>query len=227
MSEGSSGGFFEETPDWFLPGLGAVGGVLDGLLGGKGNRLAMDLLGKGLGTVDYGLEQIPGMRDRTLGEIDAANIILDGIEPAVLEGIDESGRIRIAQQIRQSQQDREAQQQRMATAGLDSTTVAPAMDRSFDYGRAQQVANVSAQYAGMRSGAIAQARGMAAQGRMARAGATERYHDRSLGLLSQKANMYYGTQVAPDDGAFGSIAASIGDGIHTNALLDYLRNKKD
>ena len=222
---GGGGSFFGGGMDWLLPGLGFAGGALDSLFGGDDRRLQMELLGKGTGTLDYALGRIPGFRDDVLQDIDAANMMLDDIEPSVLEGIDEAGRIRIAQQIMRDQQEADMEDQRLAAAGLDATTVAPGVARGRQYGQSQTTANVAAEFQGLRANALMQARGMAAEGRFRRAGAQERFADRSLGLMRDKAQMYFGTQTAPEGPGFGAIGASIGEGILTSQLLRYLRSQ--
>jgi hypothetical protein len=208
--------------------MSAGGSFLGGLFGSsaakKARRQQMRLLAQAQGQLDLGLEALPGMQEDYLSEVDEANLLLAGIEPAVLQGFDESQRVRIAQQMRQSQSEREMQQQRLATAGMDTTTVAPSMQRGMALGQAQQAAGIGAQYASARGSAQSAARAAQAQGQMARAQGLQYYDQMEIGLRQNKAQQYYGTQVAPDTTGrdIGSIGAGIADSFLNYALMSQL-----
>ena len=209
-------------------GMSAGSSLLGGLFGSsaakKQRRQQMRLLKQAQGQLDLGLQAIPGMQEDYLNEVDQANLMLAGIEPAVLQGFDESQRVRIAQQMRQSEGEREMQQQRLATAGLDTTTVAPSMQRGMALGQAQQAAGIGAQYASARGSAQSAARAAQAQGQMARAQGLQYYDQMEIGLRQNKAQQYYGTQVAPDTTGrdIGSIGAGIADSFLNYALMSQL-----
>lgn len=208
--------------------LSAGSSLLGGLFGSsaakKARRQQMALLAQAQGQLNLGLEAIPGMQNDYLNEVDQANLLLAGIEPAVLQGFDESQRVRIAQQMRQSQGEREMQQQRLATAGMDTTTVAPSMQRGMALGQAQQAAGIGAQYASARGSAQSAARAAQAQGQMARAQGLQYYDQMEIGLRQNKAQQYFGTQVAPDTTGrdIGSIGAGIADSFLNYALMSQL-----
>ncbi len=202
--------------------IGAGTSLLGGLFGSsaakKARRQQMALLAQAQGQLSTALDEIPGMQEDYLNEVDQANLLLAGIEPAVLQGFDEAQRVRIAQQMRQSQGEREMQQQRLATAGLDTTTVAPSMSRGQAMGQSQQAAGIAAQFAAARGSAQASARQARAQGQMARAQGMQFYDQMQVGLRQGKSQQYYGTQIAPD--TTGQDIGSIGAGI-ADSLLNY------
>ena len=205
-------------------GSSLLGGLFGSSAAKKQRKQQMALLAKAQGQLDLGLQALPGMQEDYLGEVDQANLLLAGIEPAVLQGFDESQRVRIAQQMRQSQGDREMQQQRLATAGMDTTTVAPSMQRGMAMGQAQQAAGIGAQYASARGSAQSAARAAQAQGQMARAQGLQYYDQMEIGLRQNKASQYYGTQIAPDTTGrdIGSIGAGIADSFLNYALMSQL-----
>lgn len=202
--------------------IGAGTSLLGGLFGSsaakKARRQQMALLAQAQGQLSTALDEIPGMQEDYLNEVDQANLLLAGIEPAVLQGFDEAQRVRIAQQMRQSQGEREMQQQRLATAGLDTTTVAPSMSRGQAMGQSQQAAGIAAQFAAARGSAQASARQARAQGQMARAQGLQFYDQMQVGLRQGKSQQYYGTQVAPD--TTGADIGAMGAGI-SEMLLNY------
>lgn len=208
--------------------IGVGTSLLGGLFGSSGAKKAlrqqMALLAQGQGQLSTALDEIPGMQEDYLNEVDQANLLLAGIEPAVLQGFDEAQRVRIAQQMRQSQGEREMQQQRLATAGLDTTTVAPSMSRGQAMGQSQQAAGIAAQFAAARGSAQASARQARAQGQMARAQGMQFYDQMQVGLRQNKAQQYYGTQVAPDTTGrdIGSIGANIADSLLNYSLQQQL-----
>lgn len=202
--------------------IGAGTSLLGGLFGSsaakKARKQQMALLAQAQGQLSTAIDEIPGMRDRYLSEVDEANMLLAGVEPALLQGFDEAQRVRIAQQMRQSQAERQMQQQRLATAGLDTTTVAPSMSRGQAMGQSQQAAGIAAQFAAARGQAQASARQARAQGQMARAQGLQFYDQMQANLRGQKSQQYYGTQVAPD--TTGADIGAIGAGI-SEMLLNY------
>ena len=208
--------------------IGAGTSLLGGLFGSsaakKARRQQMALLAQAQGQLSTALDEIPGMQEDYLNEVDQANLLLAGIEPAVLQGFDEAQRVRIAQQMRQSQGEREMQQQRLATAGLDTTTVAPSMSRGQAMGQSQQAAGIASQFAAARGSAQASARQARAQGQMARAQGLQYYDQMEIGLRQNKAQQYYGTQIAPDNTgqAIGQIGAGIADTMLNYALAQNL-----
>lgn len=202
--------------------IGAGTSLLGGLFGSsaakKARKQQMALLAQAQGQLSTAIDEIPGMRDRYLSEVDQANMLLAGVEPAILQGFDEAQRVRIAQQMRQSQAERQMQQQRLATAGLDTTTVAPNVSRGQAMGQSQQAAQIASQFAAARGSAQAQARQARAQGQMMRAQGLQFYDQMQANLRGQKSQQYYGTQVAPD--TTGADIGAIGAGI-SEMLLNY------
>ncbi len=197
--------------------------LLGGLLGGGGSGEQRRLLGEATGGLDWWARQTGQVKGDALNDVDAANMILAGIEPAVLQGFDESSRVRLAQQMLRDRQEADMMDQRLASAGLDSTTVAPGVQRGRSFQQAQNTANIAAQYAMGRGQAIASARGMQAQGMMNRANIHGQYLDRQLGLQQQKSNILAGTQIVDNTAAnIGALGASISDSILNSELLGML-----
>jgi len=205
-------------------GTSLIGGLFGRSAAKKQRRQQMRLLAQAQGQLSTAIDEIPGMRDRYLSEVDEANMLLAGVEPALLQGFDEAQRVRIAQQMRQSQAERQMQQQRLATAGLDTTTVAPSMSRGQAMGQSQQAAGIAGQFAAARGQAQASARQARAQGQMARAQGLQFYDQMQANLRGQKSQQYYGTQVAPDTTGrdIGSIGAGIADSVLNYALMSQL-----
>lgn len=211
-------------PSWITMGLGAVSG-LGGLFGGGSNSEQRGYIGKGLGTYDSGLGALQRGQERTLEALEEANMVLAGIEPAVLAGMDEQLRVRVAQQVMTDRQNFEAQQQRLASAGLDSTTVAPSMQRGQAFGQSQQTANTAAAFAGQRASAIAGARTNYAQGLARNADVQMQFAGMRNNLIQNKANAYMGIQVEPrnDAAAIGALGGNITNAMYTQFMLESLR----
>ena len=135
-------------PSWLT--LGSIGSsLLGGLFGGGSSSEQREFIGEGFGTYDAAMESLNRSQGLTRESLEEANMVLASVEPAVLAGMDEQLRVRVAQQVMTDRQNYEAQQQRLASAGLDSTTVAPGMQRGQAWGQSQQTANTAAAFAVM------------------------------------------------------------------------------
>lgn len=207
-----------------LVGTSIIGGILGEHNQRKAARQQWELLGKATGTLDDAYGRLGEDEENILSEVDAANLVLASIEPAVLAGMDEQLRIRVAQQVRSDQQAAQAQQQRLAQGGLDATTVAPALQRGQQYAQSDQTSNIAANFAGQRAGLLAGARTQHAQGLMGRASVMDAFSQRRMGLSEQKAGMYFNTQIQPSNtGAqIGALGGSISNALFTNELLGLL-----
>lgn len=211
-------------PSWLT--AGAIGSsLLGGLFGGGSNAEQRKYIGQGLGTYDAALESLFANQGQTLEALEAANSVLASVEPAVLAGMDEQLRVRVAQQVMTDRQNFEAQQQRLASAGLDSTTVAPGMQRGQAWGQSQQTANTAAAFAGQRASALAGARTNYAQGLAQNAQVLQNFAQMRNNTIQNKANAYLGIQVQPRDdaGAIGALGGSITNALYTQYLLEGLR----
>lgn len=91
-------------------------------------------------------------------------------------------------------------------------------------GQSQQAAGIAAQFAAARGSAQASARQARAQGQMARAQGMQFYDQMQVGLRQNKAQQYFGTQVAPDTTGqdIGSIGAGIADSLLNYSLMSQL-----
>ena len=91
-------------------------------------------------------------------------------------------------------------------------------------GQSQQAAGIASQFAAARGSAQASARQARAQGQMARAQGLQYYDQMEIGLRQNKAQQYYGTQIAPDNTgqAIGQIGAGIADTMLNYALAQNL-----
>ena len=199
--------------------LGAASSIAGGLLGGadarEAQRLNQQNFENGLNDFSGAFGAINDAETGALQDIDFANEILASVEPAVLAGMDEQLRIRVAQQVRQNQEQMAMQQQRAAAAGLDASTVGAGLQRSQAFGQAQQLGALSAGFAGQRAGALASARGSLAQGFMNRAGTVANFGAQRANVFGQRANYRAGFQFeAPNTGAaIGQIGGMIGNAI--------------
>lgn len=199
--------------------IGAASSLVGGLVGGSDAREAerrnIEQMNLGLGDFEAGFGALDDAEFGALTDLDYANDILAGIEPAVLNGLDEQLRVRVAQQVRQNQQQQMDTQARLASAGLDVSTVGAGLQRSQAFGQAQEVGALSAAFAGQRASAIGDARRGVAQGYGNRANLQASFGSQRANLFAQQANFRGGYQFeAPNTGALiGQIGGMIGNGI--------------
>lgn len=215
----------------FLAGLGVASSIAGGIIGGKDARDAerknTALMREGQGLFGDARGALDDAEFGALADIDAANEILAGIEPDILEGLDDQLRVRVAQQMMRQQQAQAQMQQRAASMGLDSTTVGAGLQRSQAYGQAQDMGQLAAGFASQRANAMMQARTAHAQGLMNRASTVGQFGAQRAGMFAQEAGFLSGYQFqAPNTGAaLGSIGgmlanAGFSDGMFGQSLGD-------
>ena len=140
---------------------------------------------------------------RSLADVDAANEILAGVEPAVLNALDEQQRVMIGRQIMDNRIRQSQMEARLASSGLDATTAGAGMQRSLRFGEAQQIGQLGASMAGQRANAIAGARGNLAQGMMNRGQMQASFGSQRAGVYQNEAGFVGGIQVQPGNSAEG------------------------
>lgn len=214
-------------------GWGAVAGIASSVIGGAlGSRDGRKAAREQRAYINAGLNQFGDARDaltssynQALAGIDEANMVLAGIEPAILAGMDEQLRVAFANQLIRQEQDDSALRSQMASAGLDSTTAMAGVQRTQRLGQGQALGNVSAQFAGQRAGMLASARGNYAQGLMNRAGAISNYGSAMANTRMAQANFLGGIQVQPaNTGAgIGAIGGQISNALFQQELMGLLQ----
>lgn len=210
-------------------GVSLAGGLLGGSDARDAERRNLQNMQDGLGDFDAGQGALNDAESAALTDLDYANDILAGIEPAVLNGMDEQLRVRVAQQVRQNQQQQMDTQARLAGAGLDVSTVGAGLQRSQAFGQAQQVGQLSAAFAGQRSNAIAGARQGVAQGYSNRANLQAGFGQQRASLYGQQANYRAGFQFegANTGAMIGQIGGMFGNAIDSfgseNRESDYIK----
>lgn len=211
---------------------GAIASIGTSVLGGVlGQRDADAAFDQQMGFINEARSQFGEARnsfqlahDGALSSIDEANMLLAGIEPAVLAGMDEQLRVAFANQLIQQEQDQAQLRSQMASAGLDATTAMQGVQRSQRFGQAQALGNVGASFAGQRAGMIANARQGVAQGYMNRANAIQNFGSQMANTYMGEAGLLAGIQVQPANtgAAVGQIGAGISNALFQESLLDLL-----
>ena len=202
--------------------IGGVSAVAGGIIGGRDAREAerqqREFLRQAREQLGFARGEVDEAEGLAIQDIDEANVILADVEPAILEGLDEQLRIRVAQQVLRQEQERARTQRQLASAGLDATTVMPQVQRQQNLGQADAVGALTAQFAGMRSQAIAGARQAQAQGLMNRAATRGQYAGMQANLYGQESALLGSVQYQPaNTGAMiGQIGGAIG-----NAFTNY------
>lgn len=155
-----------------------------------------------------------------LSDIDAANLLLEGLDEEMLAGLDESQRIAISQSLLDQEGDRQAQEQRLAAAGLDSSTVGAGLQRSQRYGQAQQIGQIGASFAGQRSNALFSARNAQAGGLFNRAQALTGFGMARAASFQDEAGLVANTRIEGSGigQAIGQIGGSISNALYNNEL---------
>lgn len=189
-----------------VAGLGALFGD-DGRNAERENRLAFD---NGQDRFDDAIAEFDRAEDLSLSDLDAADLILAGIEPAILEGLDETARIRVAQRIQFNEQENARTNSRLAASGLDSTTVGAQVQRTQARGQADATGSLAANFALARGQVIGQARNAQAANLSQRVGVRSNFASQRAGIISQQAQAFHNREfVAPNTGAaIGNIAGS-------------------
>lgn len=204
--------------------FGAIAGAIgigSSLIGGsrqrRDNRRAereqRRFIGRAVGAVREGRDLIGETRDLALSEIDAANFILADIEPALLEGIDDQLRVRVAQQVRQQAEEDARLNRNLAVSGLDASTIAGGVQRRQQFAQADAVGALGANFAGLRAQAIADSRRGVAGGLLNRANTIGQFGLAQADTFRQQASILGNVQIqAPNTGQqigqFGGLLAS-------------------
>lgn len=192
-------------------GTALVGSLVGGSDGRDARRLQESYINGGRALYGDARDVIREQGDLALSDAEAAELILAGIEPAVLEGLDEQLRIRVAQRVLQNEQEAERTNARLAAAGLDATTVAPQVQRTQARAQGDSIGSLAASFAGQRAGAVANARAAHAQGLYQTAGLRTNLAAQEANLFAQEAGMLAGVQVQPANtgAAIGQIGSMI------------------
>lgn len=210
-------------------GLGIGSSLLGGGLGSRDARKAQrkqeSLINEARGLFGQQRSTLQGAQEAALLSIDEANMILAGIEPAVLSGMDEQLRVAFANQLIQQEQDQARLQSQLASSGLDMSTAGVGVQRGLRFGQAQQLGNVGAAFAGQRAGMIASARGGLAAGLNNRAQTLGMFGSQIAGSYGQEANFLGGIQVQPaNTGAgIGALGGQISNMLFQQELLGLLQ----
>lgn len=213
-----------------LSAIGAGTSLLGGILGGHeandAEREQRGYINQGLGEFDNALGALGDAEGLALQDIDAANLLLAGVEDDVLAALDEPLRVRIGQQVLQDQADHEALQARLATAGLDSSTAGAGIQRGQRLAQAQSIGSLSASFGGARANAIASARGAQAGGLFNRAQTLASFGSQRAGIHQNKASFLGSIGVQPSNigASIGQLGGSLTSLGLNSALLDTLSN---
>lgn len=179
---------------------------------------------EGRGLYGQSRDELTRTEGLALADIDAANLLLAGLDEEMLAGLDESQRIAISQSFLDQEADRQATEARLASAGLDATTAGASVQRGQRYGQAQQLGQMSAAFAGQRSNALFSARNAQAGGLFNRAQALTGFGMARASSFQDEGNLVANTQVVGSGigAAVGSIGGSISNALYNEELSKLL-----
>lgn len=183
----------------------AVGSIASGVAGAlfddsdEAERQQRALWDEARGLYGDALDANDAAELASLQDLDMANEVLAGIEPAILAGLDDQLRVMVAQRVRENEAQDAELRSRMASAGLDATTAMAGVQRTQRLGQANQIGALSAGYAGQRANAIAGARGAYAQGLANRGGMVAQFGQNRANILQNQAGFVGGLQVQPSN----------------------------